>query len=138
MGYAVLGAWTVQAVVGVTLFVGWLRHGRGHSARPIVTHAITMVSFSVPWIAFLATGLPLWAWVGFGILLVFIGFGDYAVVQRTRAVRGETNPGLRDELLAVKAALSGRFGGRLVFHALWSPVVFFGSLGVAIGATVAA
>lgn len=137
MGYAVLGAWIIQALVGVTLFVSWLRHGRGQSARLIVTHAVMMVSFLVPWVAFIATSAPVWAWVGFGILLVFIGFGDYAVVQRTRAVRGETNRGLRDELLAVKMALSGRFGRTLVFHAIWSPVVFFGALGIAIGATVA-
>jgi hypothetical protein len=137
MGYAVLGAWVVQVAVGVTLFVGWIRHGRGQSARLIVTHAIMMLSFSAPWIAFIVTGVPVWAWVGFGILLVFIGFGDYAVVQRTRAVRGEINPGLRDEWHAVKMALSGRFGRPLVFHAFWSPVVFFGAMGVAIGATVA-
>jgi len=138
MGYVVLGAWLIQATVGVTLLVSWARRARGQSAALVWTHAVAMVGFLVPWTVFIVTGDPPWAWVGFGVLLVFIGFGDATMVRRERALAGETNPGLRDWVPAARVALSGRLGRRTAFHTWFSGVVFFSALGVAIGATVAA
>lgn len=138
MGYLVLAAWAVQAAVGVALLVSWARHARGQNAGLVLTHVVAMIAFLLPWTAFLVTGAPLWAWTGWAVLLVFIGFGDATMVRRARVVRGETNRGLRDYWPAVVVALQGRLGWRTVFHALFAPVVFFTALGVAIGATIAA
>ena len=138
MGYVVLGAWLIQATVGVTLLVSWARHAHQQSAGLVWTHAVAMVGFLVPWFAFIVTGDPLWTWVGFGVLVVFIGFGDATMVRRARTVLGWMNRGLRDYIPAGRVALSGRLGRRTTFHMLFSAVVFFGALAVAIGSTVAA
>jgi len=137
MGYAVLAAWLIQATVGVTLLVSWARHARGQDSGLILPHALAMVGFLAPWTAFLTTGAALWAWAGFGVLTVFIGFGDAAMVRRARTVRGEAGSGLRDYFPAIRVAMSGALGRRTIFHAWFSPVVWFGSLAVAIWATVA-
>ncbi|MFD4958393.1 hypothetical protein [Microbacterium sp. NPDC058389] len=138
MGYAVILAWLIQAAVGATLLVSWARHARGRDAGLVLTHVTMMIGFLVPWTAFVATGVVAWAWAGFAILLVFIGFGDATMVRRARAVTGVSEPGARDYWRAVRVALKGRLGWRVTFHALFAPVVFFGSLAVCIIATVAA
>lgn len=138
MGYVVLVAWIVQAVVGVTLLVSWARHARGRNAGLVLTHTVAMIGFLIPWTVFLATGAPVWAWAGWVVLLVFIGFGDATMVRRARAVRGGSSRGLRDYGSAVVVVATGGLGPRVAFHALFAPVVFFTALGVAIGATVAA
>jgi hypothetical protein len=135
MGYLVLAAGLVQAAFGVTLLVSWARHAHGQDVGLIVTHVVAMLGFFVPWTVFVVTSDVLWAWLGFGVLTVFIGFGDAAVVRLTRRMRGETNSGLRDYGHAIVAACSGRLGRRLQFHTYFSPVVFFGVLAVAIAAT---
>jgi hypothetical protein len=138
MGYMVLGAWVVQAAVGVSLLVSWVRHARGRNRGLVLTHVTAMIAFAVAWIVFIVTGGVGWAWAGFGVLVVFIGFGDATMVRRARAVTGESNPGLRDYGRAVGVALSGRLGGRTRFHALFSALVFFPCLAVCIIATIAA
>ncbi len=137
MGYAVLAAWLIQAAVGVTLLVSWTRHAGGQDAGLILPHILAMVGFLAPWTAFLTTGSALWAWAGFGVLTVFIGFGDAAMVRRARAVQGGANEGLRGYFSAIRAATSGALGKRTIFHAWFSPVVWFGSLAAAILATAA-
>jgi len=137
MGYAVILAWVIQAAVGVTLLVSWARHARGRDAGLVLTHVMMMVGFLVPWTAFLATDAVAWAWAGFAILLGFIGFGDAVMVRRARAVTGVSEPGAHDYWQAVRVALKGRLGRRVTFHALFAPVVFFGSLAVCIVATIA-
>ncbi len=136
MGYAVLAAWLIQAAVGVTLLASWARHAHGQDAGVVLPHALAMVGFLAPWTAFLTTGAPVWAWIGFGVLTVFIGFGDTAMVRRSRTVRGVSGAGLRDYWPAVRVAMSGALGRRTIFHAWFSPVVWFGTLAVAILATV--
>ncbi|HWI30273.1 MAG TPA: hypothetical protein VNT50_02175 [Microbacterium sp.] len=136
MGYVILAAWVIQAIVGVTLLVGWVRHARGADSRVVSAHVALMVVYLAPWIAFLATGAAGWAWVAFGVLLVGIPFGDAMMTRRARRVRGETNPGMRDYGLAIGMVFTGKLPPRVIFHALFAPVVFFGSLAVAIGATV--
>lgn len=138
MGYAVLGAWLIQAAVGVMLLVGWARHARGAGAGAVLTHALLMVGYLVPWSLFIATGAPAWAWTAIGVLFVGIPFGDAMMVGRSRSIRGERNPGLRDYGSAIGSVFAGRMPRKVTFHAIFSAAVFFGSLGVAIGATVAA
>jgi hypothetical protein len=138
MGFPVLVVWLIQAAVGVTLLVSWARHENGRNGSLIVPHAAMMLAFVVPWTVFIVTGAVGWAWAGFTILLVFIGFGDATMVRRARAVTGAPNSGLRDYGPAIAVAVSGRLGRRVIFHALFSAVVFFGCLAVCIAATVAA
>ncbi|MFE6997520.1 hypothetical protein ACFVAE_16280 [Microbacterium sp. NPDC057659] len=138
MGYMVLAAWVVQAAVGVSLLVSWARHAKGRNRGLVLTHATAMIAFAVVWIVFIVTGGVGWAWAGLGVLAVFIGFGDATMVRRARAVRGETNPGLRDYGPAIGVALSGSLGRRTRFHALFSALVFFPCLAVCIIATIAA
>lgn len=136
MGYLVLGAWLIQAAVGVTLLASWAHHARGKDAGLILTHVLAMVGFLAPWTAFVITGAPWWAWIGFGVLAAFIGFGDAAMVRRARPLFAETRPGLGDYLPAIRLAMTGALGRRTLFHMLFSAVVFFGSLAVAIWASL--
>lgn len=136
MGYLVIAAWVVQAAVGVSLLVSWARHARGRSVGAVMTHALMMVGFLVPWAVFIATGVPLWAWVGFAVLAAFIGFGDTVAVRRVRALRGVPDSGIRDYIPTIKVAFTGALGGRTLFHMCFSGVVFFSTLAVAIAATV--
>lgn len=138
MEYAVLGAWLIQAVVGVTLLVGWARHARGAGAGPVLAHLLLMVGYLAPWAVFTATGVPVWAWISVAVLVIGIPFGDALMVGRSRAIRKEVNPGLRDYGVAIRTVFAGRMPPSVTFHALFSAAVFFGSLSVAIAATIAA
>lgn len=138
MGYAVLGAWLIQAAVGAALLLSVRRHARRRVPRAIVAHAVLMLLFAAPWLAYVITGRAWWPWIAIGILMVGIPFGETMMVRRARALRGETTPGMRDYGRAVALIVQGRFPRRVAFHALFSAVVFFPALAVAIGATVAA
>lgn len=136
MRYAVLGAWVIQAVVGTTLLVGWARRARSGVAPAV--HAVIMLVCLAGWVVFVVTGLVAWAWAAVAALCAGIPFGEVMMVRRSRSIRRERNPGLRDYGSAIRTVFEGRMPPRVTFHALFSAVVFFGSLGVAIGATVAA
>lgn len=136
MKYIVLAAWLIQAGVGVSLLIGWARHARGAGAALVLPHILLMVGFLVPWSMFAATGDVLWAWASIGVLLIGIPFGDAMMVRRSRRIRGESNPGLRDYGPAIATAFAGRLPPTVTFHAIFSAVVFFAPLGVAIAATV--
>ncbi|MBD3942760.1 hypothetical protein IF188_13750 [Microbacterium sp. NEAU-LLC] len=136
MGYLVLITGLIQAAVGVALLMSWARHARGQDAGLIVTHVVAMLGFFVPWTLFIATREPLWAWVGFVVLVAFIGFGDTEVVRRTSRDRGVARPRLPDYWRSMVAVCAGRYGRALQFHTLFSAAVFFPALYVAIAATV--
>ena len=138
MGIGVTVAWAIQAAFGVSLLTSWARHARGQDAALVLPHILMMVAFLVPWSLFLATGAVAWGWLGVAILLAFIGFGDATMVRRARKITGQTNPGLRDYAPAIKVALSGRLGWRVVVHALMAPVVLVPAIVVCIAATAAA
>lgn len=128
----------MQLLVGVLLLVGWVRHARGAGTGPVVAHTALMVGYLVPWAVFIATGHPVWAWGAVGVLSIGIPFGDVLMVHRSRRIRGERRPGLRDYGPAIGDVFAGRMPAKVAFHALFGGVVFFGSVGVAIGATVVA
>lgn len=136
MGYAVLGAWLIQAIAGIMLLVGWARHARGAAAGSVLAHTLLMVGYLVPWSVFIADGSPVWAWSAVAVLFVGIPFGDAMMVGRSRRIRGEVNPGMRDYGSAIGTVFAGRMPPKVTFHALFSAAVFFGSVGVAIAATV--
>lgn len=66
-----------------------------------------------------------------------IGFGDAMMVRRFRGLVGETRPGMRDYGAAIGDVFTGRMPAKVTFHAAFSAVVYFGSIAVAIGATIA-
>ncbi|GAB3602566.1 hypothetical protein [Microbacterium aureliae] len=138
MGYVVLGAWGIQAGVGILLLAGWVRHARGADAGRVVSHITLMVLYLTPWAMFVLTGVAWWAWAALAVLLVGIPFGDLVLLDRGRRVRGETGAGMSGYAVAIRALVAGQLPGRVVFHAFFAPVVFFGTLGVAIASTVGA
>lgn len=138
MGYLVVAVWLVQALVGATLLVGFFRSTRRSAPPAIIAHALLMIGFLGPWLAYLATGQAWWPWIALDVLMIGIPFGETMMVRRTRKLRGESNPGMRDYGHAVAAIVAGRFPLRVAFHALFSAAVFFGALAVAISATVVA
>jgi hypothetical protein len=112
MGYIVLAAWLVQACVGLSLLVSWARHARGRDAGLVLTHVTAMIAFAVPWTAFIVTGTTIWAWTGFAVLLLFIGFGDAAMVRRARARSCQWRPPQGDYGTAIRVAHTERLGKR--------------------------
>ncbi|GAA3913553.1 hypothetical protein [Microbacterium invictum] len=137
MGYVVLGAWVIQAIVGAILLGEWLRHARGAGRGPLLVHISLVVLYLAPWVAFVVTGAAWWAWIAVAVLTVALSFGDVMMVRRARRLQGRTRPGMRDYGGAIGMVFTGKMPRRVVFHALLAPVVYFGSLGLAIAATVA-
>jgi hypothetical protein len=96
-----------------------------------------MLAAFASWTTFAISGGLAWAWCAVGILTAGIGFGDYMMVRRYRHLEGSSRPGLGDYGPAIGAVFTGRLPVRVAFHAVFSAVVYFGSLGVAIAASVA-
>lgn len=139
MAIFVLVAWIVQAAVGVWLLVGWIRHGRGASASAVLSHVVLGVAGLAMWIAFVQTDALAWAWLAFAAMTIGNAIGDSVMlIGRTRRLRGESLGFWRDYGAAVSATFRGEFPRHVVFHTLFSAVVYFPCLGVCIGATVAA
>lgn len=137
MKYIILGAWVIQAVAGSTLLSRWARHARGANTSTVLTHVVIMLACVAGWVTFVVTETVLWAWLSWGVLAVGIPFGEVQMVGRIRHHRGETSPGMRDYGHAIRGVFTGALPSLVAFHAMFSAVVFFGSLGVAIGATIA-
>jgi len=129
-------AWVIQAGAGVALLAGWIRHARGAGRRAVIVHVVLMLSALAAWTLFAFTGELVWAWCACAILTVGIGFGDYMMVRRHRALEGQSRPGLGDYGPAIGAVFRGRMPAKVTFHAVFSAVVYFGSIGVAIAASV--
>ena len=135
MAYLVLLAGLIQAAVGVSLLVGWLRHGRRRPAVVVGHVAVVTVSLAL-WIAFSATGLVALAWTAFAVLTVGLTIGDMLLAARARrGVASKTT--WADYGSSIAAVFRGRMPRRVTFHALFSPVVYFPMLAVCIGATIA-
>jgi hypothetical protein len=132
MPYVVLAVWLIQAAVGVSLFVRWLRHGR-NGIPTVVTHAGSAVVGLGLWVAFIATGALLPAWLALAAITVGNGFGDAMLVRRHRRAEGTS----ASYASAIGAVFRGRMPPRITFHACFAGVVYFLCLGVCIGATVA-
>lgn len=137
MDLIILGAWIAQAAAGVALLIGWARHAHRAGARAVITHVVVVLACLASWIAFVVTDSVLWAWLPVIGLCIGIPFGETQMVAHSRRVRGEAPAGMRDYVRALGTVFTGRLPALVTFHAIFSAVVFFGSLGVAIGATIA-
>lgn len=83
MPYIVLAVWIIQAAVGVSLLVSWARHGR-RTPITVVVHVGSAIAGLVLWVAFLATGAILPAWLAFAAITLGNVFGDTMLVRRHR------------------------------------------------------
>jgi hypothetical protein len=136
MAFLVLGAWLIQASVGVSLALTWWRHGR-HGAPTVRTHVAAAVVGLALWVTFVATANVVAAWSAFVAITVGNTYGDEMLLGRVRSGTG-TNSKRRNYPVAVVAIFRGEMPPRVAFHAVFAGVVYFSCLGVCIAATVSA
>lgn len=133
MSWFVLVAWLIQSAVGVSLLVGWLRHGR-RAAPAVVLHvALALVALAL-WVFFIATGNVLPAWIAFALITVGNGIGDWLLVRRAQRLPGPVPSNAYGA--AIAAVFRGRMPRSVTFHALFAGVVYFSCLGVCLGASL--
>lgn len=137
MAWVVLLAWIIQAAVGLTLFIDWLRQARGRGARTVVSHIVLSLAGLVFWVWFLSTGTVALAWIAFAIITAGNTFGDIMLLRRARRLAPESTTVWQRYKVAISAIFGRELPPRVSFHALFSAVVYFTCLGVCIGATVA-
>lgn len=138
MAYVVLIAWIIEGVIGLTLFVGWLRHARGRAAGMVFTHLGLMLTGLALWIWFVLTGALVAAWSAFAVITVGISFGDVMLLRAIRRARPEITSTMGAYGAAIPMIFRGELPRRVGIHALVSPLVYFPCLAVCIGATIAA
>lgn len=121
-----LVGWVLNIVVGLTILTGVLR-ARRHVPRLAYYHLTTALVGVGVWIAFMAAGSAVLAWIGFGILTVHNGFGDTLMVKGWRR-RNPDAPGIA-YFQAAKAAAKKPL---LLAHGFLAPVAWFPALAAAI------
>jgi hypothetical protein len=135
--YFVLVAWAIQAAVGLWMLVGWARHSRAH-AGSIIMHVALMLLALALWIAFIITDAVAFAWANVLVYCVGIPFGDSFMRRRGRRLRGgEKRPVGVEYWHFIVDVFRGGVPASVRFHGVFSGVVFFSSVGVSIGATIA-
>jgi hypothetical protein len=137
VGFFVLAAWVLQGAVGVVLLVRWAQNAASGAPRVIGHVGCALIALGL-WIAFLVTASPPLAWSAFAVVTVGNTLGDVMLVSRSRRLHGDRSRGWSDYGRAIADTFRGRLPRPVVFHALFSAVVYFSCLGVCIGATIAA
>ena len=104
LSLAALAAWIVTAAAGSYLLAGWLADGgprrvRITGTRPVIIagHFTAAVAGLGTWIAFLATDVPVLAWVAVAVILPAAGLGMAALAAallEPAASAGPASPGL--------------------------------------------
>jgi len=118
----VLIAWLVQGAVGVSLL--W---GRRATAL-VVLHVLPVAVVLGLWIWFTAGGPLIVGWAVFAVLVFALTFGDAMMVRRATPLLAPDVSGARRYLATLGLVFRGRLPRRVVFHAVFSAVVFFGAL----------
>lgn len=136
MALLVLLAWIIQGAFGLTLLIDWVRHARGRGARTVVWHVVLSVSGLVFWVWFVVTGALAPAWIAFAIITTGNTFGDIMLLRRARRIDPEAKTLWQRYRVAIGALGRGKLPPRVSFHALFSGVVYFGCLGVCLGASL--
>lgn len=134
MPYFVLAAWALQAAVGLSLLLQWLRHGRRSALRVLSHAALGLLSLGL-WTIFLVSDASEFAWSAFAVMNVGNAIGDSMLISRWRRMHG-TSGFVADYGGAIGAVFRGQMPPAVAFHALFSGIVYFSCLGVCIGATV--
>ena len=136
MNIIVLGLAAIQGSVGVVLLTRWWRAGR-HSPTPVVVHVAFNALAILVWVAFMAFDMLALAWVSFVLLNIGNAFGDAMMIARARRENGASERFLLGYRNALAAVFQGRMPGHVVFHAIFSGVVYFTMLAACIVASVA-
>lgn len=134
--YLVLGAWVLQATVGISLAVSWWQHGR-HGASTVFVHAAAATVGLALWVTFVVTASLVAAWSAFVAITVGNTYGDEMLLGRVRNRTGTTSK-RRNYPVAISATFRGQMPPRVAFHAVFAGVVYFSCLGVSIAATASA
>ena len=136
MSYVVLVLMAIQAAAGVLLLAGWMR-GTRRGGPVVLTHVSAGLLTVVFWVLFLVQG-PVWAaWTAFGIMTVGNAVGDSMLVKRWQRMNDSSRGFWRSYGAAIASVFAGEMPRRVAFHALFAGVVYFVTLGVCIGASVA-
>jgi hypothetical protein len=126
----VLVAWLIQGAVGVSML--WRRR-----ATPLVILHVLPIAVSLGlWIWFASGGPLVVGWIVFGVFTIALGFGDAMMVQGAKRLLPSGVEGVRKYVGTVGLVFSGKLPRRVVFHALFSPVVYFSALAACILETV--
>ncbi|KJK44110.1 hypothetical protein UK23_30650 [Lentzea aerocolonigenes] len=121
-----LAGWVLNIMVGLVILTGVLR-ARRH-VPPLAYYHLTTAFVGLGfWIAFMAAGSALLAWIGFGILTLHNAFGDTMMVKGWRR-RNPDAPG-NAYFQAAKAAARKPL---LLAHGFLAPVAWFPALAAAI------
>ncbi|HET7723082.1 MAG TPA: hypothetical protein VFK68_00460 [Propionibacteriaceae bacterium] len=134
MTYVVLVAWLIQSSVGLANLIAWRRDAGGDRRGSLVLHVSSAVVGFVLWVVFVASGSLVAAWAAFAVITFGTTFGDMLMVAGHRRATGTS----ASYGQTIGAVFTGHMPPRIVFHALFSPVVYFGCLAACIIATVAA
>jgi hypothetical protein len=114
-----LAAWIVTAAAGSYLLAGWLapagslRSARAAGRPPaiVVSHVALAVAGLGIWIAFVAAGLPVLAWIGLGLIVPAGGLGMAALaaaLPEPAASAGLPGMGLPPSARLARTAAPGR------------------------------
>lgn len=101
-----------------------------------MTHVALGVGALALWVTSTVTGVLVWAWAAFALLTVGNGVGDSLLIARSRRTRRRSEGFFPDYGAAIAGVFRGEMPWTVVFHALFSGVVYFTCLGVCIGATM--
>jgi hypothetical protein len=121
-----LVGWVLNTAVGLVILTRLLR-ARRHVPTLAYYHLTTALAGLGVWIAFVATGSALLAWLGFAVLTLHNAFGDTLMVRGWRK-RNPGAPGIA-YFQAVKAAARKPL---LLAHGFLAPVAWFPALAAAI------
>lgn len=135
MTVLILGGWLVQGAVGATLAVAWWRGRR--TSRTVVAHVLSSLVGVAAWTTYVVTDALVAAWVAVLAITIGNGFGDEMLLQRVQHRTGTTSK-RRNYPAAIGAIVRGQMPARVAFHAMFAGVVYFGSLIIAVRATVSA
>ncbi len=101
LGLSTLAAWLLTVGSGAFMLAGWIRGGglRRRAGRSRLGPVVTLGHFGVAstglliWIAYLATGWAVLAWLAVGVLVAAVGFGMATLtVWSSRARTGPPGP----------------------------------------------
>lgn len=101
LGLSALAAWLLTVGSGAFMLAGWIRGGglRRRAGRNHLGPVVTLGHFGVAgtgllvWIAYLATGWAVLAWLAVGVLVAAVGFGMATLtVWSSRARTGPPGP----------------------------------------------
>lgn len=134
MRFLLLAAWLLQAAVGLSLLLSWLRTKR-RQAGVVAAHVVPTLVAAILWTSYVVTERIVWGWLAFAIITVSLAFGDAVLLGRTRRLVGPGGSVVADYRNTIGAMARGRLPRRVSFHAAFSPVVYFGTLAACIAAS---